>query len=79
MDNNLKKYLIRLMEISEGVSTLGDLHNSSDDTKAEFNNCQISRCYYNYTSIVSLSTKECTGLFQQFLNRRFVSYHALAT
>ena len=54
------------MEISESVNTLGDLHNSSDDTKAEFNNCQISRCYYNYTAGFSLSTKECTRLFQQF-------------
>ena len=56
------------MEISEGVNTLGDLHNSSDDTKA-----------YNYTSGVSLSTKECTELFQQFWNRRFVSSDALTT
>ena len=40
----------RIMEISEGVirlglrtasedKTLGELHNSSDDTKAEFNSC----------------------------------------
>ena len=35
----------RIMEISEGVTeadnTLRDIHNSSDDTKAEFNNCFI--------------------------------------
>ena len=32
--------LWRIMEISEGY-TLLDLHNSSYDTKAEFNNCFI--------------------------------------
>ena len=32
--------LWRIMEIKEGV-TLRDLHNSSYDTKAEFNNCFI--------------------------------------
>ena len=36
------------MEIEEGViittdNTLQDLHNSSDDTKANFNNCFIIR------------------------------------
>ena len=35
----------RIMEISEGVAeadnSLRDIHNSSDDTKAEFNNCFI--------------------------------------
>ena len=38
--------LRRIMEIEEGVTaltdnTLRDLHNSSYDTKAEFNNCFI--------------------------------------
>ena len=38
--------LWKIMEISEGVfrlgdNTLRDLHNSSYDTKAEFNNCFI--------------------------------------
>ena len=38
--------LLRIMEIEEGVTastdnTLRDLHNSSYDTKAEFNNCFI--------------------------------------
>ena len=33
--------LSRIMEIEEGVNTLQDLHNSSYDTKAEFNNCLI--------------------------------------
>ena len=32
--------LCRIMEIEEGV-ILRDLHNSSYDTKAEFNNCFI--------------------------------------
>ena len=34
----------RIMEISEGVAEADnkrDIHNSSDDTKAEFNNCFI--------------------------------------
>ena len=34
------------MEVEEGVTasaynTLRDLHNTSDDTKAEFNNCKL--------------------------------------
>ena len=34
--------LWRIMEIKEGAdNTLRDLHNSSYDTKAEFNNCFI--------------------------------------
>ena len=44
---NEAEYLIwKIMEIEEGVTastdnTLQDLHNSSYDTKAEFNNCFI--------------------------------------
>ena len=44
---NEAEYLMKnIMEIEEGVTaeadnTLRDLHNSSYDTKAEFNNCFI--------------------------------------
>ena len=40
---NEAEYLmkLRVMEIEEGDKTLRDLHNSSYDTKAEFNNCFI--------------------------------------
>ena len=42
--NEAVSILWRIMEIEEGViadNTLLDLHNSSYDTKAEFNNCFI--------------------------------------
>ena len=43
---NEAEYLMKNMEIEESVTasadnTLRDLHNSSYDTKAEFNNCFI--------------------------------------
>ena len=40
---NEAEYLmkLRVMEIEEGDNPLRDLHNSSYDTKAEFNNCFI--------------------------------------
>ena len=43
------------MEISEGVIGL-DLYNFSDDTKAEFNNCNIF-CEDRYWHVIMLYTK----------------------
>ena len=46
--------LCRIMEIEEGVITLQDLHNSSYDTNAEFNNLLF---YYSFKIVSSLHVK----------------------
>ena len=54
------QFLWRIMEISEGVihNTLRDLHNSSYNAKAEFNNCFITSIDVKFTF-----DSACLGFF----------------